>query len=136
MNINEVSKKIDVSKDTLRYWERIGLLPKIERNSSGYRNYSKKDINWVFYIKVLRKAGMSIELLIDFVKSYRDNNGDPESRKELLMEQKQKLIDEINERQKTLNYLSFKIDHFKEHTLNYENEKLAYENKIDNEKEK
>ncbi|GAA6237185.1 MerR family transcriptional regulator [Apilactobacillus micheneri] len=135
MNINEVSKKIDVSKDTLRYWERIGLLPNIERNSSGYRDYSKKDINWVFYIKVLRKAVMSIELLIDFVKSYRNDNSNPQNRKELLIEQKQKLIDEIEARKKTLNYLSFKIDHFEDHTLNYENEKLAYENQRDNKKE-
>ncbi|TPR42878.1 MerR family transcriptional regulator [Apilactobacillus micheneri] len=134
MNINGVSKKFEVSKDTLRYWERIGLLPHVGRNDSGYRDYSEMDMNWVFYIKVLRKAGMSIELLIDFVESYRSNN-DAKSRKELLIEQKQKLIDEIEARKKTLNYLSFKIDHFEDHTLNYENEKLAYENQRDNKKE-
>nr|WP_252898425.1 MerR family transcriptional regulator [Apilactobacillus ozensis] len=98
MNINGVSNKFDVSKDTLRYWERIGLLPHISRNESGYRDYSELDMNWVFYIKVLRKAGMSIELLIDFVESYRNNN--PEGRKELLIEQKQTLIDEIEARKK------------------------------------
>ncbi|MCF6515915.1 MerR family transcriptional regulator [Lactobacillus sp. S2-2] len=128
MNINAISKEFNLSKDTLRYWERIGLLPKIKRNSSGYREYSETDKNWVFYIQVLRNAGMTIESLIEFVDLYRSDNNTNETRKSLLIEQRDLLEQEIKERQKTINYLSYKINNYDSHTLKYENEKLAYEN--------
>ncbi|MFD0897842.1 MerR family transcriptional regulator [Loigolactobacillus binensis] len=127
MNIDAVSKKFELTKDTLRYWERIGLLPAIERNQSGYREYSERDMNWVFYIKVLRNAGMTIEALIEFVKLYREGDQTTTARKSLLRDQRQELLDKIAAIQKTVKYLNFKIDHFEDHTLNYEKEKLAYE---------
>ncbi|EEI23541.1 MerR family transcriptional regulator [Lentilactobacillus hilgardii] len=127
--INQVSQKFDLIKDTLRYWERLGLLPEIQRNGSGYRDYSEYDMNWVFYVKALRKAGMSIEALIEFVKLYRDGQQNSEARKTLLIDQRRELIDKMTEIKKTVAYLSFKIDHFEDHTLNYEKEKLVYEEK-------
>ncbi|AMV61938.1 Transcriptional regulator, MerR family [Pediococcus damnosus] len=129
MNINGVSEKFELTKDTLRYWERIGLLPEIKRNESGYREYSEHDMNWVFYIKALRKAGMSIESLIEFVKLYREGNQTVDSRKSLLVDQRQELADKRSELNKTIKYLDFKINHFEDHTLNYEREKLAYDSK-------
>lgn len=133
--INQVSQKFDLTKDTLRYWERLGLLPEIQRNGSGYRDYSEYDMNWVFYVKALRKAGMSIESLIEFVKLYRDGQQNSEARKTLLIDQRRKLIDKMTEIKKTVAYLSFKIDRFEDHTLNYEKEKLVYgEKNNDNKK--
>ncbi|MFT8400740.1 MAG: MerR family transcriptional regulator [Lentilactobacillus diolivorans] len=126
MNINKVSEEMAVSKDTLRYWERIGLLPEVQRNDSGYRDYSESDMNWVLYIKALRRAGMSIESLIDFVKLYREPENTKAARKSLLMEQKKRLEAQEQEIQKSLNYLNFKIEHFDDHMLTFENEKLSY----------
>lgn len=130
MNIDMVSKEFKVPKDTLRYWERIGLLPKINRDNSGYREYTEHDANWVFYIQVLRKAGMTIERLLEFVTLYRQGSQTNEVRKELLIEQRQSLLKQVTDIQKTLSYLDYKIEHFEDHTLNYENEKLAYEGSI------
>nr|WP_233551594.1 MULTISPECIES: MerR family DNA-binding transcriptional regulator [unclassified Lactobacillus] len=48
LNINEISQEFELTKDTLRYWEKIGLLPKIYRNQQGYRIYSDNDKNWIF----------------------------------------------------------------------------------------
>lgn len=127
MNINAVSQKFDLTKDTLRYWERIGLLSAIERNQSGYRDYSQRDMNWVFYIKVLRNAGMTIEALIEFVKLYREGNQTTNARKSLLIDQRQELLDQLKAIQKTVQYLDYKIEHFEDHTLSYEKEKLAYD---------
>jgi MerR family transcriptional regulator, aldehyde-responsive regulator len=118
MKINIVSQKYGISKDTLRYWESIGLLPHIPRDASGYRNYSKQAQNWVYYIKALRNAGMSIERLIKFVDSYKHHSTDMNYRRQLLIEQRQQLIDEINQRQQTVDYLTYKIDHFNEHVMN------------------
>ena len=46
MNIKEVSEKLDISKETLRYWENVGLIPEVPRNSSGYRDYNENEIKW------------------------------------------------------------------------------------------
>lgn len=134
INIEKVSQEFNLSKDTLRYWERIELLPPVQRNSSGYRDYTEQDLNWIFYVNSLRNAGMSIERLLDFVKSYRLQSSSNEYRKQLLIEQRQILKQEVENRQKTINYLSYKIEHFADNTLTYENEKLAYDK--DNEEEK
>ena len=50
MNIKQVSEQLDVPRETLRYWESVGLLPKVPRNSSGYRNYTENEIKWVLFI--------------------------------------------------------------------------------------
>ncbi|ERL66066.1 AdhR [Schleiferilactobacillus shenzhenensis LY-73] len=94
MTIDGVAKKFNVTKDTLRYWERIGLLPPIQRNDSGYRDYTEHDMNWVFYIQALRNAGMSIEALIEFVTLYRQGNQTAAARKTLLVDQRQTLLDQ------------------------------------------
>ena len=122
MNINEVSKKLDISKDTIRYWEKIRLIPPVKRNTSGYRNYSERDANWIYYIKALRNAGMSIERLVKFVHLYLKDIDDLNHRKELLIEQRKDLLAEITKRQETVDYLTYKIDHFEEHVMNQKDE--------------
>lgn len=134
MTIDEVSKKFNLTKDTLRYWERIGLLPEIQRNQSGYRDYDEHAVNWVYYIMVLRKAGMSIESLSEFVKLLREGDHTIAARKSLFIEQRDALIERRDNINKTLRYLDYKIDHFEDHMLGYENEKLAYEGKLTEEK--
>ena len=67
MTIAEVSRQYDISADTLRYYERIGLLPHVGRTSGGIRNYSEDDCHWVEYIKCMRSAGVSVETLLEYV---------------------------------------------------------------------
>ncbi len=70
MLIAEVSKKYDIAADTLRYYERIGLIPPVNRNSSGRRDYTEEDCNWVYFIKCMRSAGLSIEVLVEYVTMF------------------------------------------------------------------
>lgn len=126
MRIEEVSREFGIPKDTLRYWERIGLLPEIHRNSSGYRDYSETDKNWVFYIQALHNAGVSIEALSEFVTLYRKGERNSPARKQLLIDQREELLDQIEQIKKTIAYLSYKIDNWGSHMLNYESEKLVY----------
>ncbi|WP_413627933.1 MerR family transcriptional regulator [Fructilactobacillus vespulae] len=128
MKIEAVSKEFDIPKATLRYWESLGLLPPIQRDKSGYRFYSHRDLNWVMYIKVLRKAGMSIEKLKHYITLYRDPTSTRAESKELLIQQQVELRDKIYEINKTLNYLSYKVDNFDSHMIGYEDEYLAYNN--------
>ena len=67
MTIAEVSAKYGLSADTLRYYERIGLLPEVKRNKSGIRDYTEEDCRWVEFIKCMRSAGLPIEVLIEYM---------------------------------------------------------------------
>ncbi|MBH9989895.1 MULTISPECIES: MerR family transcriptional regulator [unclassified Lactobacillus] len=130
MTINEISKKFSLSKDTLRYWEKEKLIPTVKRDKNGYRVYDTKEQNWVFYIMVLRKAGMSIKKLKKFVNLYMKDSSTAEIRKHLLIVQRSQLNKEIINIKKTVNYLDYKIDHFDDQLLSFEKEKLAYEKRI------
>lgn len=68
MNIKKVADMFDLTIDTLRYYERVGVIPPVPRNSSGYRDYSTNDLNWVYLAKSLRNAGLSVESLIEFAQ--------------------------------------------------------------------
>lgn len=128
-NIAQVSEKFDVTKETLRYWERLRLLPEIPRNESGYRDYGEHELNWILFIQTMRKAGVSIEALVEFVELYRLKTDTRAAQKQLLVEQRDKLEQQKREIEKTLNYLNYKLDNFENHVLDYEIEKLHY--KID-----
>lgn len=108
MTIAEVSKKLNISADTLRYYERIGLIPPVPRNKSGIRDYDDNSIGWINFIKCMRKAGLPIEVLIEYVALYQIGDSTNEARKNLLIEQREELLAKINELKETLEYLNNK----------------------------
>ncbi len=109
MTITEVSKEYDLSQDTLRYYERIGLIPSVNRNKSGNRDYTEDDCRWVEFIKCMRSAGLPIEALIEYVGLFQQGDATSEARKELLSEQRKQLIAKMEDNQKTLEPLNYKI---------------------------
>lgn len=122
MTITEVSKKYGLSADTLRYYERIGLIPPVHRNSSGNRDYTEADCKWVKFIKCLRSAGLSIETLIEYVNLFQKGSDTISARKELLFEQRKQIAEKVNELQETLKFLDQKIDGYEERMLKFEEE--------------
>ena len=114
MTITEVSKKYGMTADTLRYYERIGLIPQVNRNSSGIRDFTEENCNWVQFIKCMRGAGLSIEVLIEYVRMFQEGNSTIKARKELLIEQRNQLAAKINEMQETLKRLDKKIDGYED----------------------
>lgn len=112
MTIAEVSKKYDLSADTLRYYERIGLIPGVHRNHSGIRDYSEEDCRWIEFIKCMRSAGLPIEVLIEYVALVEQGDATIAARKELLVEQRRQLVARIEEMQRTLDRLNGKIEHY------------------------
>lgn len=109
MTITEVSAKYGISQDTLRYYERIGLIPRVNRNKSGIRDYTEEDCNWIEFIKCMRSAGLPIEVLIEYVQLFQQGDATLEARKALLMEQRNHLMAKIAEMKKTLERLNHKI---------------------------
>jgi DNA-binding transcriptional MerR regulator len=109
MTIAETAKKYGLTTDTLRYYERIGLIPPVTRNKNGIRNYTEWDCNWVEFTKCMRQAGIPIEALIEYVSLFQKGDGTRQVRKEILIEQRGLLVKRLAEMQKTLERLDVKI---------------------------
>ena len=92
MKIAEVSERYGISPDTLRYYERIGLIPPVNRNGSGIRDYGEIDVRRVEFIKCMRSAGLPIEVLIEYVGLVEQGDKTIEDRKEILKEQRGQLV--------------------------------------------
>lgn len=122
MTITEVSNRFDLSQDTLRYYERIGLLPSINRRESGIRDYTEEDCRWIEFIKCMRNAGLPIEILIEYVTLFQKGDSTIQARKELLTEQRSKLVERIEDMQKTLKRLNYKIERYEQAIVPVENE--------------
>lgn len=127
MNIKEVSERLDIPKETLRYWENSGLIPKVPRNDSGYRDYTEREIKWALFVKAMRNAGMSVDSLIEFVNLYRNNKDSCDAQKSLIKEQYETLVKKRDELNKTINYLAYKLDHFESHVIPFLEEDEYYQ---------
>ncbi|SFL59292.1 DNA-binding transcriptional regulator, MerR family [Paenibacillus sp. 1_12] len=124
MLIAGVSEKFDLSPDTLRYYERIGLIPRVNRNNNGIRDYTEEDCRWVEFIKCMRAVGLPVEILIEYVGLFQQGDETKEARKELLIEQRKQLFTRMEDMKKVLERLDYKITSYeqtivkKEKTLN------------------
>jgi DNA-binding transcriptional MerR regulator len=112
MTIAEVSKRFDISQDTLRYYERIGLIPAVKRTSSGNRDYTEESCGWIELAKCMRSAGVPIEALIEYCALTQQGDSTITARKELLLEERKKIVEKIKEMQQTLERLNYKIDRY------------------------
>ena len=112
MTIAEVSRRYDISPDTLRYYERIGLIPPVHRTAGGIRDYTDDDCNWVGFVKCMRSAGLTIEALIEYVTLYQQGDETIQARKDLLIEQRRLLLERIEEMQATVARLDGKIERY------------------------
>jgi DNA-binding transcriptional MerR regulator len=122
MKIAEVSEKYGISSDTLRYYERIGLVPPVNRNGGGIRDYTELDIRRVEFAKCMRSAGLPVEVLIDYIGLVQQGDSTIEARKEILMEQRELLVARMAQMQKTLDILDHKIEVYEKAVLKKEKE--------------
>ena len=123
MRIAEVSKRYDISADTLRYYERVGLLRNVPRSESGIREYNELNCNTIEFIKCMRGAGVSIEALIEYMDLFDKGEETASARKALLEEQRDLIAVRIADLQAGFDRLNYKI-------ANYDNIILEAEKKI------
>ena len=109
MTIKEVSEKYDISQDTLRYYERVGLIPAVSRTSGGIRNYDDEALSWVENAICMRSAGVPIEALIEYVKLFQEGDSTIQARLELLREQLAGLEEHKVHIESTMKRLNYKI---------------------------
>ena len=114
MKIAEVSKRYGISADTLRYYERIGILQGIPRNASGIRDYNEANCKTVEFVKCMRDAGMSIEALTEYMDLFYRGDETMERRKAILQSQREDIRRRIVELEDALGRLDYKIDHYED----------------------
>ena len=112
MIISEVSERYSMSQDTLRYYERVGLIPRVPRKPNGIRDYDESSCGWIEFIRCMRSAGLPIEVLIEYVALYQDGDSTQDARKQLLLNERNHLEQRINEMKETLMRLNKKIAHY------------------------
>ena len=110
--IQEASDEMDVSAHTLRYYEKIGLLPAIQRGENGRRNYTGEDLGWVYWLRLLRESGMNIQTMKRYVQITRAGDHTIDERCELLEEHRNQLRIQIEKLQGYLKKLEQKVEFY------------------------
>jgi DNA-binding transcriptional MerR regulator len=121
MTIAEVCKTLDMTADTLRYYERVGLIPNVGRTPGGIRNYTEYDCNWIEFIKCMRNAGVQVESLIEYVRLFEQGEDTAEERKHILEAERDRIAAKIFEMQQTLDRLNMKIERYEKDIIPVEN---------------
>jgi len=112
MIISEVSEKYSMTQDALRYYERVGLIPPVPRKPNGIRNYDDYSCGWIEFIHCMRKAGIPVEVLVEYVQLYQQGSKTKEARKALLQGELNRLDYRIENLQATRERLSYKIENY------------------------
>ena len=109
MTISEISKKCNISPDTLRYYEKVGLLSDVNRTAGGIRDYSEQDCAQVEFVKCMRSAGLSIEVLQKYFELFKRGKRTLKARRDLLAKERENLQMRFKELQDTIKRLDYKI---------------------------
>ncbi|HEX3792279.1 MAG TPA: MerR family transcriptional regulator [Pseudonocardiaceae bacterium] len=103
-----------LSIDTLRYYERIGLVEPPARDSGGRRNYSEADLNWLVFLTKLRTTGMPIRLMREYAQLRHRGVATAVRRRQILIEHRSGVRERIAELQSCLDVLDYKVDNYAE----------------------
>lgn len=116
MNIKEAANLTGLSNDTIRYYERIGIIMPVPRQENGLRDFSERSINQLKFAKTMRNAGMGVESLREYVAMiYENDNSTIPARKALLLEQAELMQEKITKMQEAHDYLLFKVENYEGH---------------------
>ncbi|MDT2750812.1 MULTISPECIES: MerR family transcriptional regulator [Enterococcus] len=116
MNIKEAANLTGLSNDTIRYYERIGIIMPVPRQENGLRNFSERSINQLKFAKTMRNAGMGVESLREYVAMiYENDDSTIPARKALLLEQAELMQEKITKMQEAHDYLLFKVENYEGH---------------------
>ena len=112
MTIKEVCEKYDITPDTLRYYERVGVIPAVTRTAGGIRDYQETDIAWVENAMCFRDAGMPVEMLIEYVKLFQEGDSTIDARTNLLKEAREMIVEAKKKYDVALEKLDYKIGRY------------------------
>ncbi len=128
MTIAEVAKRFDLTQDTLRYYEKVGLIPRVTRTSGGTRNYNEYDCGWIDFIKCMRSSGVQVDALVEYVRLFEQGDSTADERKQILVREHDRIAEQIAEMQGTLDRLSKKIERYEKDIAPAEKELIIDQN--------
>lgn len=114
MTIKEVSEKYHISQDTLRYYERVKMIPPVHRTPGGIRDYTEEDIGWLEFALCMRNAGLPVESVIEYLSLYMQGEETIPARLELLKNQMTNLEEQKKQLEGTIEHLSYKIGKYED----------------------
>ena len=112
MTIKEVCARYNLTPDTLRYYERVGVIPEVTRTAGGIRDYGDEDLKWVANAVCKRDAGVPVEMLIEYVKLFREGDGTIEARANLLKEARTQILEAKKKYDVALEKIDYKISRY------------------------
>lgn len=113
-SIGQVAKKTGLTAHTLRYYEKEGLLPFVQKSGSGLRVFSDSDLGWLAMIECLKETGMPLKGIKQYIDWYIEGDGTLKQRLEMFETQKIKIEEQIELFQKHLAKINYKIKLYKE----------------------
>ena len=114
MTIKEVCEQFGITPDTLRYYEKVGVIPAVSRTAGGIRDYGEEDISWVRNAVCMRKAGLPIDKLSEYVRLFREGDSTIPERRELLAGAREEIQKQMEQTQEILKLLDYKISRYDE----------------------
>ncbi|MBO4688119.1 MAG: MerR family transcriptional regulator [Clostridiales bacterium] len=114
MTIKEVCENYDITPDTLRYYERVGVIPEVHRTKGGIRDFNDEDIAWVENAICMRSAGVPVEMLIEYVRLFQEGDGTFQARRDILAEAREEIQKHLDKYQATMDRINYKISRYDE----------------------
>jgi DNA-binding transcriptional MerR regulator len=111
-SIAEISGKTGLSYDTIRYYEKIGLIPTIRRSKNGQREYDKEDLSRIIFVTKLKRTNMPLKEIESYMTLASAH--DYESCYRILNEHKRQIESQINDMQEALSVMNFKLTHYED----------------------
>ncbi|MGH4037577.1 MAG: MerR family transcriptional regulator [Sphaerochaeta sp.] len=112
MTIKKTSERYGISEHTLRYYEKIGMIPPVTRTSSGIRDYKDEDLEWVELVICMRNAGLPVKDIVEYLRLFQMGDSTIVERLNLLLSQQKILLEQKKNIDETLNRLNYKISRY------------------------
>lgn len=112
MTIKQVCQRYGLTQDTLRYYEKIGVIPPVHRSASGIRDYDEHDLGWVENAVCLRSAGVPVESIAEYVKLYQAGDETFAARRDLLSHILADLTEQRSQLDAAIQKLTYKVSRY------------------------
>jgi DNA-binding transcriptional MerR regulator len=114
MTVAEAAAEAGVSAHTLRYYERAGLLARVDRNGAGHRDFTDEDIEWVVMVTRLRATGMPIRKVREYADLVREGGGNEAARLAVLEAHRREVLAHLEQTRRNLEAIDRKISYYRE----------------------
>lgn len=113
-SIGEISQRLDIAPSALRYYEKEGLLPFVERSDSGIRQFTNIDLEWLIIIDSLKRTGMPLKEIKDFVKMFEERDTTIARRLEIVRRHREVIQQQVAKLNEIILALDFKEQYYQQ----------------------